>query len=342
MRPFVANELNRRMTERTATFITPGKTMAQAVERVRLAEKLGYSSVFTTQIAQRDGLMPLAAYGAATTSIRLGTGVLPAFTRHPIQFAMEAATLDEIVGGRLMIGLGTSHKVTMEGWYGFDMSKPLSQLKEYVAIVRSLITTGAVEHRGEFYTANFRFTGYTPRPDIPVMISGLSPKTLHFAGAACDGVILWSCLPTYIRDTIVPAVRAGEREAGRAEGSCEIIAAVPVALAEDVEGARNAFRREFFMYMTLPFYRAAIAGAGYGDEIAAFDAALKTGDMPAASAAISDQMLQEFAGIGNADVVRAKIAEYRTAGVTLPAVGSIGVPPEIGPGADATLEAAIG
>lgn len=330
------------MTTRLAAFMTPGKTMAQAVERVQLAEKLGYESVWTTQIAQRDGLMPLAAYGAATTTIGLGTGVLPAFTRHPIQFAMEAVTLDEIVGGRLNIGLGTSHKVTMEGWYGFDMSKPLSQLKEYISIVRSLVTTGGVEHTGEFYTANFRFNGYAPRADMKVMISGLSPNTLHFAGAACDGVILWSCLPTYVRDMIVPAVRAGEKEAGRPEGSCEIIAAVPVALADDVNGARNIFRKEFFMYMTLPFYRAAIAGAGYADEIAAFDAALKTGDMPGASAAISDRMLAEFAGIGDAGVVRAKISEYRDAGVSLPAVGSIGVPAEIGPGVEATLEAAIG
>jgi alkanesulfonate monooxygenase SsuD/methylene tetrahydromethanopterin reductase-like flavin-dependent oxidoreductase (luciferase family) len=329
------------MSSRLAAFITPGKTMAQAVERVQLAEKLGYESVWTTQIAQRDGLIPLAAYGAATTTIGLGTGVLPAFTRHPLQFAMEAATLDEVVGGRLIIGLGTSHKANMEGWYGFDMSKPLSQLKEYVGIVRSLITTGAVEHSGDFYTANFRFNGYTPRADIPVMISGLSPKTLHFAGEACDGVILWACLPSYIRDTIVPAVRAGEKAAGRPEGSCQIIAAVPVALADDLDAARNVFRKEFFVYMNLPFYRAAIAGAGYGDEIASFDAALAKGDMPGAFGAISDRMLAEFAGIGDAGVVRAKIAEYRAAGVTLPAAGSIGVPPEIGPGVEATLEAAI-
>jgi len=329
------------MPNRLATFITPARSLPQAVERVQLAEKLGYEAVFTTQIAQRDGLMTLAAYAAGTSSIKLGTGVIPAFPRHPVALAYEAATLDEMSGGRLILGVGTSHRITMENWYGLDMSKPLSQLKEYVSILRSLFTTGRVEQKGDFYTVNFGFMGYEVRKDLPIYVSGLSPKTLHFAGHAADGVILWACMPSYIRDVVVPSVRAGEQEAGRASGSCEIVAAVPCGLAEDVGAARDAFRKEFMTYMGLPFYRVAIDGAGFGDEIASFDAALGKGDMDGARAAISDRLLEHFAGIGDAKTVRAKIDEYREAGVTLPAVGPVPVPKEAGPGADALLEAAI-
>jgi hypothetical protein len=154
----------------------------------------------------RTGLSPQQAYSARVAQ------------------AVNRSLLDQL--SELANQNVASHRVTMEGWYGFDMAKPLTQLREYVSILRALFTDAKVAHTGEYYTANFAFNGYAPRTDMPIMISGLSPKTLHFAGASCDGVILWSCLPSYIRDTVVPAVRAGERESGRPEGSCEIIAAV--------------------------------------------------------------------------------------------------------------------
>jgi alkanesulfonate monooxygenase SsuD/methylene tetrahydromethanopterin reductase-like flavin-dependent oxidoreductase (luciferase family) len=327
---------------RLAAFITPGGSLPGAVERVQLAEKLGYEAVFSTHIAARDGLMTLAAYAAATTTIKIGTGVLPAFPRHPVSLAIEAATLDEMSGGRLILGIGTSHAITMENWYGFDMSKPLSQLKEYVSILRSIFTTGRVEQAGAFYRTNFGFMKYAARADLPIFISGLSKNTLRFAGQAADGLVLWACLPSYIRDVVVPNVRAGEKEAGRPEGSCEIVAAVPSALTSDVDAARRAFRTEFFTYMTLPFYRRAIAGAGYQEELDAFDAALGKGDMPGAFGAISDRLIEEFAAIGDEKIVRGKIAEYRDVGVSLPAVGLFSGPKEAGIDPNATLEAAIG
>lgn len=323
------------MSEQLAAFISPAKSLGQAVERVQLAEKLGYEAVFSTHIAKRDGLMTLAAYAAGTSKIKLGTGVIPAFPRHPVALSYEAATLDEMSGGRLILGVGTSHRITMENWYGFDMSRPLSQLKEYVAILRSIITTGRAQFEGDFYKVNFAFMDYAARADLPIYISGLSQNTLRFAGAAADGLILWACMPSYIRDVVVPNVRAGAQEAGRDPNACKIVAAVPSICTDDVDAGRDAFRKEFFVYMTLPFYRAAIAGAGYQDELDAFDRAMQSGDMAGARAAISERMLQEFAGIGDAATVRAKIAEYRAAGVDLPAVGLV-------TNAEATLEAAVG
>ncbi|HEX9774459.1 MAG TPA: LLM class flavin-dependent oxidoreductase [Actinomycetota bacterium] len=330
------------MSNRLAAFVTPSSSIDRAVDRVRLLEKLGYEAVFATHIAQRDALAVMTAYGAGTERIKVGTGVLPAFPRHPVALATEAATIDEMIGGRLILGLGMAHRVTMENWYGIDMEKPLSRFKEYVSIVRSILRDGRVEHEGEFYRSRFAFMGYQARADLPIYTASLGPNSLRWAGAFADGVVLWSCMPTYIRSVVIPAIREGAESAGRDPSEVEIVAAVPVALAEDLDAARDGFRREFFTYMTLPFYRSAIAGAGYGEEIAAFDAALGRGDTDGARSAISERMLAEFIGIGDQEAVRAKVAEYRDAGVTLPAVGSIGVPKDAGPSPDATFEAVIG
>ncbi|MGH2728905.1 MAG: LLM class flavin-dependent oxidoreductase [Actinomycetota bacterium] len=321
-----------------AAFISPGKDLPSAVARVQLAERLGYEAVFTTHTMGRDGLATVAGYAAATSTIKLGTGVLPAFPRHPIALAIEAATVDEISGGRLILGIGASHALTMENFYGIKMERPLVRMKEYVHILRSIFTEGGVSFQGEFYTANYRFMGYGARADLPVYIAALAPGMLKLCGAACDGDVLWCCLPTYIRDTVRPTIRAGAEAAGRDPSAVTIVAAIPTALTRDVDAARNAARKEFFVYMTLPFYRRAIAGAGYEGDLKAFDDAQGSGDFPAALAAMSDRMIDDFAAIGDEKRIADKFAEYRDAGATLPGAGLFQAGDGFA-GIEATLEA---
>ncbi len=321
------------MTPRLAAFVTPGRSLDQAIERVLVAERLGYEAVFDTHIASRDGLMTLAAYAQATSRIKLGTGVLPCFPRHPVSLAIEAATLDEMSGGRLILGIGPSHQITMETWYGIEMRKPLTRMKEYVSILRQIFTTGSAQLSGEFYRVSFAFMGYEARKDLPIMVSALAPNMLTWAGEATEGTILWGCLPTYIRQTVTPTIGAAGRDA-------DVVAAIPTSLTTNVEAAYEAFRKEFFTYMMLPFYRRAIAGAGYEAEIDAFDRANASGDRAGALAAMSDRMLAEFTAFGDADTIRAKYKEYRDAGVTLPGVGVLTSGDGFA-GYEATLEAAI-
>ncbi len=330
------------MAEPLAAFITPGRDLARAVERARQAEALGYAAAFVTQTTARDGLTVIGAYASATERIKLGPGVQPALPRHPVAMAIEAATLDEVTGGRLILGLGMGHAITMKNWYGLEYARPLSQFKEYVAIVRSILTTGAAAFSGEFYDVDFAFMGYGARADIPIYTASLGPNSLRWAGANADGVVLWSCMPSYIRKVVVPTIAEGAREADRDPADVDIVAAVPVAVADDVGAARDVLRKQFFVYLTLPFYRRVIAGAGYQDELKAFDDALGAGDNDAARGAMTDAMLDEFAGIGPPEVVRTKLSDYRAAGVTTPAVGPISVPEGVGPGVEVTLEEAIG
>src|SRR6476659_8272121 len=123
----------------TGCFISTGRSFDEAIERLKLAESLGYESAYVTHIAGRESLTVVTAYALATSRIRVGTGVVPIYTRTPATMAQTAATIDEISGGRLNLGLGVSHRPVVEGWFGQTIDKPVAEMKEYVAIVRAIL-----------------------------------------------------------------------------------------------------------------------------------------------------------------------------------------------------------
>jgi F420-dependent oxidoreductase-like protein len=318
----------------TGTFISVGRSLEQAVERVRRAEELGYDSVYVTHIAGRDSLTVLMAYAAATERIRLGTGVLPLYSRTPVATAQQAATVDEFSGGRLVLGIGISHQVTVESWYGSKIEHPVAAMREYVTALRAMFE-GRNVPPGTRFPTQFRFTGLEPRADLRIYIAALSPKMLRLAGEIADGVMLWLCNPEYIRDVVVPAVTAGRERAGKDLDGFDIVAAVPAAVTDDPGGAFQTMRGDLITYWSLPFYRAMIERSGYEVDIAAFDAGMKAGDLDKAEEGISSRFLDELTAIGSPEDVRAGVARYRDAGVTSPCVGPV-------PRTDftATLEAA--
>lgn len=316
---------------RLACFIEPGRSLDDGGERAALAESLGYESVWTTHTVAREPLQVLAAYAARTERIGLGTGVVPAPIRHPIATAMEAATLDEASGGRLRLGIGISHRSLIEGWYGLPFDKPLGRMREYATIVRALLDEGNVNFEGEHYTARFSFLGYRPRKGIGLIFAALAPGMLRLAAELADGVVLWMCSPRYIRETIRPTIEEALAKHGRDPATFDVIAAVPSALTENVAAARDAFRRVAQPYPQLPFYRRVIEAGGHADALAAADA----------GEPLPDSFVDAMAGAGDGDAIRAKIEEYRDAGVTLPAVSPL--PRHEGTaGVEETLKAAIG
>ena len=303
-------------------FISGGKSLETTLGRVEHADRLGFDAVYTTQVAGRDALTLLTAYASVTEQIRLGTGVTPIFARTPVAMAQAAATIDEFSGGRMVLGLGVSHQVTVENWYDAKISKPVTQMREYVGIVRAILR-GEPPPQGEFFNTRFQLMGYEPRPELPIYLAALSPNMLRLAGEIADGVMLWLCSPAYIRDVVVPEVTAGRERAGKALAGFDVVAAVPVSLTEEVEAARATMRQELITYASLPFYRAMLEHSGFGAELAAFDEGIQAGDIERAKAGLSDQMLGALAGIGDADEVRATVDRYREAGALSPCVGGV-------------------
>ena len=316
---------------RLACFLDPGRSLQDAVQRVRHAEALGYDSVWVTHIAAREPLQVLSTYAHATSTIGLGTGVVPMALRHPALMAMEAATLDEISGGRLRLGIGTSHKVTIEGWYGLTLDDPLGRMREYATIVRAIWTEGRADLDGHHYTAHFGLAGGAGPERLPLLFAALGPKMLRLAAELADGVVLWMCSPAYIREVVRPTIDEVLAAHGRDPSAFDVVAAVPVGLTENIEAGRNAFRKQALPYTHLPFYRRAIGAGGHEDVLEAAD----RGEPP------PDSFVDAMAGIGDAEAVRTKVEEYRAAGATLPAVGPLGRH-DGGASAEATLQAAVG
>jgi F420-dependent oxidoreductase-like protein len=318
------------------SFISVGRSLETALQRVELAERLGYESAYLTHIAARDSLTTLMAYASRTERIRLGTGVMPIYSRAPVTTAMSAATVDEFSNGRLILGLGVSHRPTIEGWYGDEIGKPVKEMREYVEIVRAIFR-GEDPPEGERFRSGFHFMGYEARDDIPIYIAALSPGMLRLAGEIADGVILWLCNSEYVRDVIVPEVTKGRERAGRPLEGFDIVAAVPSAVTSDPDDARAKLRGELVRYFSLPFYRAMIERSGFGEDIAGFDEGMQSGGPEAAIAAISDRFLSVLAAIGSAEEAAESLRRYQEAGATSPCVGAVSKTDF-----DATLEALAG
>ena len=297
-----------------SAYISVGRSLETALQRTELAERHGYRSVFNTHIAGRDSLTTLMAYASRTERVRLGTGVMPIYSRTPVATAQSFATLDEFSGGRAVIGLGVSHRPIVEGWYGQELDKPVRDMREYVGIVRAIMR-GEDPPDGDRFGSDFRFMGFQPRGDIPIFLAGLSPAMLRLAGEIADGVMLWLCNPDYIRDVVIPAVTEGRKRAGRDLEGFDVVAAVPTAVTGAPDEARERLRAELAPYFSLPFYRAMLERSGYEADVKGFD--------EHGPEAISKRFLGALGAIGSPEEATAVIRRYRDAGATSPAVGPI-------------------
>ena len=314
---------------RTAAFLSPGADLGAGIELAGRADALGYDSVWVTHGVGRDSFLVLAAYGAVAPRARLGVGVLPIYPRHPVATAQAALTLSEQTGGRYLLGLGVSHKASMEQQLGLRLDDPLGVMREYVAVLRGAFGDGA-RFEGKHYRVRWSMAVPKRLPAPPIYLAGLSAKMLELAGEIGDGVVLWLCDPAYIRRVAMPALERGRRRAGKDMSGFEVVAAVPLAVTDDASKARDAFRAELARYLALPFYRAMLESSGHGASIRRFD-----GGQPA-----DDALVDALGGIGDAARCRAYVAAYREAGVTLPAVRPITFPDA--PWYRRTLEEAAG
>lgn len=228
------------------------------------------------------GFDPFVALALAATSaprMQLGTAVVPTWPRHPLVMAQQAASVSAACDGRFRLGIGTSHAPVM-GMYGIEFDRPISHVREYLTIVRSLLHEGKVKHRGDRYSVN-AFLDVADAPPPPVLLGVLREQSARVAGAHSDGALSWLCPISYLADVIVPNLVVGADRAARA--TPPLFAEFPCVLTSDRDAVRQIAATELAVYPMMPFYRAvfeasgiAVADAGWND--AMIDAAILWGD----------------------------------------------------------------
>lgn len=208
-----------------------------------------------------DAVTAFAAAGGQTSSIVMGTSITPTYPRHPIALTSQVLALEGLAPGRIQLGIGPSHKSTIEGSFGLPMGTPLDHLREYLTVLRALLWEGSVDFHGTYFNVKAELPAGTAPPKTPLPISALRRKAFHLAGELADGAITWVTPIHYIVTTGLPALQAGAEAADRPRPP--VIAHIPVAVSTDRDAARNAFRGQFPAYSKLPFYQNMFADAGY-------------------------------------------------------------------------------
>ncbi len=199
-----------------------------------------------------------AAAAVQTARIRLGTAIVPAFTRHPLALATQAVALEDLAPGRIRLGIGTSHQRTMIPGYGLPFDRPLTQLREYLQVLRPALHDGNVSFSGEFYKAEATLPRATK---TPIPISTLRENAFELAGELSDGAITWLCPIDYLVRIGKPALERGARAAGRT--TPPLIAHVLVLPRTDRDLVREATRTALSYYAGAPFYQRMFAAAGF-------------------------------------------------------------------------------
>jgi alkanesulfonate monooxygenase SsuD/methylene tetrahydromethanopterin reductase-like flavin-dependent oxidoreductase (luciferase family) len=264
----------------------------------------------------RDALLLCQAWAAVTTSLQVGVGVAPLWTRSAAQLAMACATLQELSGGRFLLGLGVSHPATMGPWHGADFRKPRTAAKETLEILRQLEAGEASDVDGDVVSSRrFKLKVSPTPPPTPRYLAAMGPRMLELAGTDADGALLnWASPQEVARAG--DAVRGAARDAGRGD-DVEVATYVRIAVAEDVATARGALAREIGAYCALPAYAAHFERQGMGDAVARVKQAHKDGGGPADLAdALGEDVLQRLGWYGTpADDVGPTLARYREAGL---------------------------
>ncbi len=262
--------------------------LATIVGDIEAAEATGFDSYWLAQTGLVDALMALSAAGPSTSTIRLGTAVIPTWPRHPQALAAQALTAQAATGGRTVLGIGLAHKPSVEGNWKMTWEKPIRHMLDYLDVLTPLLEEGAANVDGEVWS----FAGEYARPttEVPsVMLAALGDQMLKIAGKRTDGTILWCVGPKTLEQQIVPKINEAAASADRPTPS--VVCSLPVWVTDNPDEARAIVAKTLTIYGQLPSYRAMLDIEGV--------------EGPA-----------DISLIGSADQVREGLAEIASAGAT--------------------------
>ncbi len=273
-----------------SSLIALGAPLGAIVDHAAQAEADGFATYWLAQLAVPDALTAIAVMGAGTSTIELGTAVIPTWPRHPLMLAAQALTVQEAIGPRLVLGIGLAHKSSIEGTLKIPFANPAKHMDEYLQVLLPALTDRKVSFTGDIWSAESDGIGGAPTIESPtVMLAAMGPRMLRLAGERTAGSILWLSGPKAIAEQIKPALDAAATEAGQPPP--RIVASVPVCVTTKPDEVKAMVASLLEGYNDLPSYRGVMDTEGAGG--------------PA-----------DVSLIGSEDEVRSGLAAFAAAGAT--------------------------
>jgi F420-dependent oxidoreductase-like protein len=312
-----------------------GLSSQDQLEIVQEAERLGYDSVWAAEAYGSDTATVLAWLAGQTSKIRLGSGIFQMPGRSPAMTAMTAATIDQLSGGRMILGIGSSGPQVAEGWHGQRFAGQLQRTREYIAVVRKALSREKLEYHGETIELPLpdgpgkalKLTIAPVQEHIPVYLAAIGPKNTALAGEIADGWIPTLFSPEHVSE-LRPLLQEGADRAGRSLEGFDIAPTVNVFVTDEIQVARDAMRPFIALYVggmgsrKQNFYNNLVCRYGFEAEAKTIQDLYLEGKREQAMAAIPDALIDTVSLCGPKDVVRERLSVYRDAGV-----GTFGITP---------------
>ena len=308
-----------------------GGDMAEKVALVREAEALGFEMCWTSEAWGTDAITSAAWMLANTERMRVGTAIMQMHARTPAMAAMTAMTLQDMSGGRFVLGIGPSGPQVIEGWHGVPYGKPLARTREYITIIRDILERkGVLEHQGEHYSIPYHGPGATglgkplktilhPDPNLEIFTAAITPAGVRTAAQVADGVI-----PVFMdpeQDVFGQPISEGLAEAGRGKdaGDFQVIPFVPIRVGDDLEACRAPIRQHLAFYIggmgarDKNFYKDYASRMGYADEARKVQDLFLSGQRKEATAALPDALVDGVALLGDKARIRDRLGAWKDA-----------------------------
>lgn len=308
-----------------------GRSIQVPIEQIQEAEAMGCDSVWTAEAYGSDALTPLAWIGALTKRMKLATGIMQLSARLPAATAMAATTLDQLSGGRMILGLGVSGPQVVEGWYGTPYTRPIARTREYVEIIRNIFERKApLVHNGAQYQIPFNGDGATGmgkplksilhgRADLPIVIGGEGPKNIEQTAEIAEGWLTMLLSPVHFDRVYRPKLEAGFAKAEKAKSidNFDIYVSQPVVSGDDLDACRDEVRPYLALYIGgmgakgKNFHKDAIDRYGYEEDSNRIQELYLAGRKIEAEAAIPVGLIDELALVGPKTHMREQLARWQ-------------------------------
>ena len=292
----------------------------------KLADENNFDSIWLPEITWSDAFSLATAAAMSTKKVKLATGVVGIYGRSPALMAMSVAGLDELSGGRAILGLGTQARPYVELWHSAKFERPVTRMKEYVQALRKILENpfGVTYFKGKvFDIKGFVLTVKPKSPHIPIYVAAIGPQLQRVAGQVADGVLGYFYSLRYVKEKLIPNLKEGAEKSGRdlKKKNFDIAVGFP-ALIDDSEDRYEKIKPLVAVFTVATgsskSYQTILADLGFSENIEIITRKMHEGDVQGAVKHIPDEMAREVTLCGTAREVRERIQEFRNAGVTLP------------------------